>query len=120
MTEHSEASSEGEDTAVLRYLAAIETRRTAPGTLAQPDEAAGTLAGFDPPEEEEERPELEEELAAWTPGSAGNLARLEEEFVAAAADYGRRHGVDYDGWRKAGVPDDVLRRAGITPGEENR
>jgi deoxyribodipyrimidine photolyase len=116
MTEHSEASTEGEDTAVLRYLAAIETRRTAPDTLPEPDAAAGTLAAFEPPEEE--RPELEEELAAWTPGSAGNLARLEDDFVAAAADYGRRHGVDYEGWRKAGVPEDVLRRAGIAPGDE--
>lgn len=116
MTEHSEASTEGQDTAVLRYLAAMETRRTAPDTLPEPDEAAGALAGFDPPEEEE-RPELEDELAAWTPGSAGNLARLEEDFVAAAADYGRRHGVDYEGWRNAGVPEDVLRRAGIAPGD---
>ena len=113
MTEHSESDTAGADTAVLRYLAAVETRRTAPDTLARPDEAAGTLAGFEPPQEE--RPDLEEELAAWTPGSAGNLARLEGDFVAAAADYGRRHGIDYDGWRKAGVADDVLRRAGITP-----
>lgn len=113
MTEHSQADDSGEDTAVLRYLAAIETARTAPDTLPRPDEAAGALAGFEPPEEE--RPELEEELAAWTPGSAGNLARLEAGFVAAAADYGRRHGVEYEGWRKAGVPDEVLRRAGITP-----
>lgn len=116
MTEHSESSDSGEDTAVLRYLAAVETRRTAPDTLPQPDEAAGGLAGFEPPEAE--RPELEEELAAWTPGSSGNLARLEDDFVAAAADYGSRHGVDYEGWRKAGVPEDVLRRAGILPGED--
>jgi hypothetical protein len=116
MTEHSEADDSGEDTAVLRYLAAIETARTAPDTLPRPDEAAGSLAGFEPPEEE--RPELEEELAAWTPGSGGNLARLEAGFVAAAADYGRRHGVDYEGWRKAGVADEVLRRAGITPPDD--
>ncbi|HEX2274311.1 MAG TPA: hypothetical protein VHG90_10615 [Acidimicrobiales bacterium] len=116
MSEHSESSTEGEDTAVLRYLAAIETRRTAPGTLPQPDEAAGGLADFEPPEDE--RPELEKELAAWTPGSGGNLARLEDDFVAAAADYGRRHRVDYEGWRKAGVPEDVLRRAGISPGDD--
>jgi hypothetical protein len=116
MTEHSESSDAGEDTAVLRYLAAVETRRTAPDTLPQPDEAAGALAGFEPPEEE--RPELEDELAAWTPGSAGNLDRLEADFVAAAADYGRRHGVDYDGWRRAGVTEEVLRRAGILPDDE--
>ena len=117
MTEHSESNSSGADTAVLRYLAAVETRRTAPETLPPPDEAAGALAGFEPPEVE--RPEVEEELAAWTPGSAGHLARLEADFVAAAADYGRRHGIDYDGWRRAGVADDVLRRAGITPPSES-
>ncbi len=116
MSEHSESDDSGADSAVLRYLAAVETRRTAPGTLPRPDEAAGALAGFEPPEED--RPGLEEELAAWTPGSAGNLARLEADFVAAAADYGRRHGIDYEGWRKAGVADDVLRRAGITPPNE--
>lgn len=117
MSEHSEASDAGEDTAVLRYLAALETRRTAPDTLPQPDEAAGALAGFEPPEAE--RPGLEDELAAWTPGSAGNLARLEADFVAAAADYGHRHGVDFDGWRKAGVPEAVLRKAGILPHDES-
>lgn len=117
MTEHSESQSSGADTAVLRYLAAIETRRTAPDTLPRPDEAAGALAGFEPPEED--RPELEEELAAWTPGSAGNLARLEAEFVSAAADYGHRHGIDYEGWRRAGVAEDVLRRAGILPPDES-
>lgn len=116
MTEHSESGTSGEDDAVLRYLAAIETRRTAPETLPQPDASAQALANFEPPEEE--RPELEGELGAWTPGSSDNLARLEAGFVAAAADYGRRHGIGYEGWRNAGVPEEVLRRARIAPSGE--
>ena len=116
MSEHTESATSGEDEAVLRYLAALETRRTAPETLPQPDAAAEGLANFEPPEEE--RPDLEAELGAWTPGSSDNLARLEAAFVAAAADYGRRHGIDYGGWRNAGVPEEVLRSAGIAPDGE--
>ena len=107
--------SERGDDAVLRYLAAIETRRTAPETLPKPDAAAETLGNFSPPEEEE-RPDLAAEVGQWTPGAEANLARLEDGFVESAADYGERHGIDYQGWRNAGVPEEVLDRAGIVPG----
>jgi hypothetical protein len=118
MSDDSQSPSSPGDEAVIRYLAALETRRTAPDTLPQPDDAAAGLARFDfPPGDEEEHEDLEAELGKDTPGSSQNLADLEPGFVAGAADYGRRHGITYDGWRNAGVREDVLARAGITAGD---
>ena len=42
-----------------------------------------------------------------------DLVAMEEEFVACAAAYGDRKGIDYATWREAGVPTEVLQRAGI-------
>lgn len=102
-----------EDLAVVRYLAALETRRTAPDTLPQPDDAAASLARFEPPPEDAE--DLEVQLGRATPGSRHEIEALEDGFVEAAADYGRRHDITYDGWRNAGVSAEVLERAGIRP-----
>ena len=114
MSDESQSPSSPDDRAVVRYLAALETRRSAPDTLPHPDEAAADLAGFEfPPGDDEEVADLEAELGKDIPGAGRNLAELEPAFVAAAADYGRRHGITYDGWRNAGVSDDVLARAGI-------
>jgi hypothetical protein len=46
-------------------------------------------------------------LAAWYD--------IEDAFVAVARVYGRRHGIAHRAWREVGVPDAVLRRAGIRP-----
>lgn len=114
MSDDSQSPPSGEDRAVIRYLAALETRRSVPGTLPHPDDAAAGLAGFEfPPGDENEVKDLEAQLGKDVPGSSHNLADLEPGFVAGAADYGRRHGITYDGWRNAGVPEDVLARAGI-------
>ena len=40
-------------------------------------------------------------------------ASSERDFVAVAASFGRRFGIDYASWREVGVSDDVLRRAAI-------
>jgi hypothetical protein len=115
MSDDSHAQSSADDQAVVRYLAALETRRSAPDTLPQPDDAAAGLAGFEfPPGDDAEVDDLAAQLGKDVPGAGQNLADLEPGFVAAAADYGRRHGITYDGWRNAGVSDDVLARAGIT------
>ena len=47
------------------------------------------------------------ELAAWY----GD----EDDFVAVARTYSRRHGITFDTWREIGVPAAVLRRAGLRP-----
>lgn len=39
----------------------------------------------------------------------------EDAFVAVARAYSRRHGITHGTWRQIGVPDAVLRRAGIRP-----
>ena len=118
MSDDSQSPSPEDDQAVVRYLAALETRRTAPDTLPQPDDAAAALARFEfPPGDDEEHENLEAELGKDIPGAGRNLADLEPGFVAGAADYGRRHGITYDGWRNAGVTEDVLARAGIRAGE---
>ena len=115
MSEQSQRGPEQDDEAVIRYLAALETHRTAPETLPEPDDAAAGLARFEPVPDDAD--DLEAQLGRATPGSSDNLEQLEAGFVAGAADYGRRHGITYAGWRNAGVPAEVLERAGIT-GEE--
>ena len=43
-----------------------------------------------------------------------DLATLEAAFVEHAGSYSERKGISYAAWREAGVPADVLRRAGIS------
>ena len=118
MSDESQSPASADDKDVVRYLAALETRRSAPDTLPRPDDAAADLARFEfPPGDEAEHEDLEAELGKDIPGSGQNLADLEPGFVAGAADYGRRHGITYDGWRNAGVSEDVLARAGIRAGD---
>ena len=105
-----------DDRAVLRYLAAIEARRTATPDLPQPDAAAAGLAGADMVTGDD-RDGLQAQLGENTLGSQANVAGLEDDFVRAAADYGERHAMTYEGWRRSGVGADVLERAGIRPPE---
>ena len=103
------------DERVLAYLAAIEARRSAPDTLPHPDEISAALAGGEMVHGDENAGELTDQLAAFTPGAEKSIERLEDGFVAEAADYARRHHVSYRGWIEAGVDPAVLERAGITP-----
>lgn len=104
---------EPNDDAVVRYLAALEARRASPSDFPQPDRLAENLSSAEMMQPAEDPDALDENLSANTPGSEANLERLEEGFVAAAADYGRRHGMGYRAWVQAGVDPEVLRRAGI-------
>ena len=45
---------------------------------------------------------------------------LENEFIAVAGVFSRRHNISYRTWREMGVPAAVLRRAGIRPGPRTR
>ena len=105
-----------DDRAVLRYLAAIEARRTATPDLPQPDDAAAGLAGADMVVGDD-REGLETQLGENTLGSDANVAGLEDDFVRAAAGYGERHAMTYESWRTSGVAAEVLERAGIRPTE---
>jgi hypothetical protein len=84
---------------IERQLAAIETR------LADADPLTRLRLVQD-------RMNLESEME--TLNSQVDLARLEEGFVQAAKDYGRRKGISHAAWRALGVPPEVLRKAGIS------
>jgi hypothetical protein len=53
--------------------------------------------------------------ARLTDGSAndGDIKSLQAEFVKVAKKFGENRGISYGAWRDAGVPADVLRRAGV-------
>jgi uncharacterized protein YicC (UPF0701 family) len=60
----------------------------------------------------QERMDLTEELTRFQ--TSIDTGRLEQEFISVAADYSARKGISYSAWREAGVPAEVLRRAGIS------
>lgn len=103
------------DDPVLQYLAAIEAGRAAPPDFPQPDRISGDLVGGAMMESPEDPEGLDRDVRAYTPGTDASVKRLEEGFVAGAREYGRRHGITYQGWIEAGVDPAVLDRAGITP-----
>lgn len=62
----------------------------------------------------QDRRNLEEDLRAHEQGGAADAAALEDAFVAIAAVFSSRKGIDYASWREFGVPVATLERAGIT------
>ena len=107
------AGAAGDEYPVLEYLAALETRRVAGSEVPRPDRTVDDLASSEMGEPTDDREALHRDLAAQTPGTAANLERLQEGFIAGAKAYGRRHGMTYEGWLRAGVDPSVLERAGI-------
>lgn len=104
-----------EDEPVLLYLAALEARRTPNENEPHPDEAGERLARAPMVDPGPDGDGLAQQLGEGTPGSEANLARLEPAFVEHARSYAERHGMTYQAWQEAGVPDEVLARAGIGP-----
>ncbi|HEX9529863.1 MAG TPA: hypothetical protein VF954_01900 [Acidimicrobiales bacterium] len=125
-SEHKEALALGREQgrAVRRYLEALEQhrprrgrKRTADSIQARLDKIDAELEAADPLGRlhlTQERMDLELELA--TKSEAVDLTALEDDFVEAAKDYGRRKGVSYAAWREAGVEAAVLKRAGVGRG----
>ncbi|MFN0091086.1 MAG: hypothetical protein ACKVWR_12595 [Acidimicrobiales bacterium] len=62
----------------------------------------------------QERLDLRHELEEL--GRRANLAELEDQFVAVAAEYAAQRRIGYAAWRELGVPSAVLARAGIARG----
>ncbi len=61
----------------------------------------------------QERLDLQRELSHSE--RAVDLTALQKDFAAAAqAAYGERKGITYAAWREVGVPDAVLKSAGIS------
>jgi hypothetical protein len=59
----------------------------------------------------QERKDLEAEKAAM--GDSSDLSSFEKDFVAVAASYSTRKGIDYASWRAIGVDAKVLKAAGV-------
>ena len=120
---HKAALAEGraQGRAVRNYLEAIEAHKPKRGRKRTPDSMTKRLAKIDTEYAEgdqlkklqlaQERLDLQRELSAAQ--NAVDLSALEADFVAAAKAYGERKGIGYAAWREVGVPDAVLRSAGI-------
>ena len=124
--EHKDALALGREQgrAVRRYLEALDAHRPKRGRKRTPESIKRRLEDIEARLETadplsrlqlvQERMNLEAELEAKS--EAVDISELEEEFVAAAAEYGERKGITYGAWREAGVDASVLKRAGIRRG----
>ena len=124
--EHKAAIAAGriEAAAVRDYLEALETHRPKPGrrpsaeSLSAKRDAIDAQIGEAKPIKRlllmQERRDVEAAIEALQ--VEPDMASVEEGFVAHAANYGGRKGIQYATWREFGVPADMLARAGITRG----
>jgi hypothetical protein len=115
------AAGRSQGTSVRRYLEALASTKPKRGRRASPeslqrqlDEVRKKLASADPLAAlllmQQER-DLEIKLSGV--GEHVDLATLEAAFIDVAASYGESKGIHYDVWRKAGVPAETLKKAGI-------
>ena len=120
--EHKKALAEGrsETWAVKRYLEVLAARK--PGRPRKPDQLTERIARLDSQLADEKAPlkrvdliqkrrDAEKALTELE-GQAG-IGELEAGFIARAASYSERKGVEYQTWREVGVSADVLKEAGI-------
>jgi hypothetical protein len=124
--EHKAALAEGrtQGRAVRNYLDALAAtkpkrgrRRTAESIQKRLAAIESELNGNDPLKDlnlRQERRDLQAELVGFD--DKPDLAAVEQGFVEAAKGYGQRRGISYEVWREAGVPADVLKKAGISRG----
>ena len=124
--EHKTAIAEGrkQAKAVSDYLEALVANKPKRGRQRTPDTIKARLAKVDDElatadaltalNLEQEKIDLQEELAAKS--VAVDTSALEGAFVDNAAAYGARKGISYAVWRKSGVPAAVLKKAGIGRG----
>ncbi|MEA2827802.1 MAG: hypothetical protein QOG43_2241 [Actinomycetota bacterium] len=125
---HKAALAEGREQgrAVRRYLEALEAHRPKRGRKRTQESVERRLTAIDEKLNDadpltrlhlsQERMNLQAELSSTD--NAVDLGALEEEFVVAASEYGKRKGITYAAWRQAGVDPGVLRKAGIKRGAE--
>jgi hypothetical protein len=122
--QHKAALAEGRahGRAVREYLDALEESRPKRGRKRTPDSVKKRLAaveaelldasGVKRVQLLQERRDLRSELDAF--GATIDLSSVEKAFVKAAKPYSENKGISYATWREAGVPADVLKKAGIT------
>ena len=121
---HKAALAEGrsQGRAVRTYLEAIEAHKPKRGRKRTPESMKKKLEKIDLDyanadqlkrlQLAQQRLDLQSDLDAAA--STADLAALEQDFVAAAQAYGERKGITWAAWRQVGVPDAVLKQAGIT------
>jgi uncharacterized protein YicC (UPF0701 family) len=124
--EHKKALAEGrtQGRAVSNYLEALAATKPKRGRKRTPDSIKKRLDAIDKElasaprlkalNLRQERHDLEAELGGM--GDTVDISAVEQEFVAAAKQYGERKGISYAVWREEGVPAEVLQKAGITRG----
>jgi hypothetical protein len=122
--QHKAALAEGRASgrAVREYLDALEETRPKRGRKRTPDSVKKRLAtvetelvdagGVKRVQLLQERRDLRSELDNF--GATVDLSSVEKAFVKAAKPYSENKGISYATWREAGVPADVLKKAGIT------
>lgn len=125
-TAHKAALAEGRANgrAVREYLEALEAtkpkrgrRRTPESVTKRLETIEGDLAGASGVKKVQllqERRDLKGELESL--GATVDLTGVETAFIKAAKSYSENKGIAYATWREAGVPTDVLKRAGLTRG----
>jgi hypothetical protein len=116
-------ASRKQDAVIHRYLKALETagaQRRKRGRVPQPPSRPEVWAKLieqsnDPVTRLKHRGHLHAAEEYWDSidGAEVELAAALEGFIEQAAAYGERLGVTYWDWAEEGVPDDVLRKAGI-------
>lgn len=109
--------------AVRRYLIALEQNKPRRGRQVSLEslqqrltDVEAKIANADPLQRVhliQERRDLERRLANRSAETDDDLPTLEAAFIQVAAEYGDRKGIDYATWREAGVPAEVLQKAGI-------
>jgi len=110
---------------VRRYLDALETNKPKRGRKRTPESVEKRLLQVkrdivtaDPLTRltlAQERIDLEREVEDRGEGKV-DMTTLEQDFIKAAAEYGRRKGISYAAWREVGVAPSVLKEAGISRG----
>lgn len=122
---HKRALAEGRamSATVDRYLRLINTpkrrgRKVSAATLEQrlalAHKRLPTATGLERVYAAQEIRDLKAKIAQLPAGDGANRTRAEAAFVKIAKAFGERRGLTYGAWRDAGVPADVLRRAGIS------
>jgi len=120
---HKEALAQGrsESLAVRNYLEALSANKPKRGRKRTPTSIDGRLKAIAAKIESadaltklsliQERKDLEAEKASL--GESNDAATFEKEFIAVAASYSERKGIDYASWRAMGVDAKVLKAAGV-------
>jgi len=121
---HKKALAEGRTMSVTvnAYLSAVNTpgrrgRKVSTATLEQRLAAARarskTSTGVEKVMAAQEVRDLQAKLAQVSMTSSVDVKSLEVAFVKVAKRFGANRGIGYGAWRDAGVPAEVLRRAGV-------